>query len=250
MADNIASHPYTVNIGLYTTSVEATGAAIAEEGDLWYNEAEGRTKVRLDGRTGMVGPHGTHPLIYGVDNAWHPLVAGGASNQPLTVTNNRAYAYPLMPGRKCFFDRLAFFVGTAGVGDAHAALYTSDALTGLPDDLVSDFGEASVATAPNATVSAFDLLVGGGLPIEPYLYWLVLAFQTSSAPIVSSFPSTSPFIPFPIATPTFSDTTLDFWNCLYSDTGWAGGGSAPLTFGAPAGATIGPFVYVKLSTLG
>lgn len=247
MATDNAHHPYTVNIGQYQASVEATGIA---EGDTWYNVPEGRTKVRLDGRTGIVGPHGTHPIIYAVDNAWHPLTPGGDANIPLTVTNNRAYAYPLHPGRKCFFDRLAFHVETAGTGDAAAALYLSDPTTGLPSSRHSYFGTASIATAPDTTVSAFDLLVGDGLPVEPVLYWLVLAFYTSAAPVVTRFPSYSPFVPYPVTTPLFATDSSDFWNCLYSDTGFAGPGPLPATFGTVAGATVGPSIYVKLSTLG
>lgn len=245
MADNTAHHPYTVNIGLYTTAVEATGIS---EGDLWYNEPEGRTKVRLDGRTGIVGPHGTHPIIYGVDNAWHPLTPGGFLNGAVTTANGRAYAYPLNPGRKCFFDRLAFRVQTAGVGNAHAALYTADPTTGLPGPLLSDFGTASVAVT-NSTVSAFNLLVGGGVPMEPYRYWLVLAMQTSVAPVCTAYSSASPFVPYPVTTPAFNALGTDMYNCVYTDTGFAGPG-VPNPFGTVAGAAQGPFVYVKLSTLG
>lgn len=239
-------HDFRVSVGLYQTSVEATGIA---EADMWYNFPEGRPKVRLNGRTGILGPHGTHPLVYNASNTWYPLQPGGVATTALTTVNNRAYAFPFTPGRKCFLDKFGLMVVTPGVGNIRAAVYSSDNIAGLgalPHFLVSDFGTHTAATAANETVTSFNLDPGTGLPIEPYAYWIVIAMQTSVAPTTSAYNTFNPAVPWPISTPTFG--TSDYINCLYYDSGFAGPSIPETISGPPDGATLGPLVYTRLST--
>lgn len=232
----IANHKLTVNAGLFSTAAENL---TSDEGDIWYNSAEGRVKLSLDGVNGIVGPHGTHPLVYGISNGWYPLQAGGGFHQALTVTNNRAYAFPLNPGRKCTLAGFAAYIGTAGTGNARVMLYGSDRTTGLPGALLADYSTVSVATAPGATISGWTVSTA----LKPSRYWVVFVPQTSAAPIMSGYTTYNPVVPWVIATPTFASTT---WiNCVYSDTGFSG--APPDPFGAIAGSTFGPFIYAKLT---
>jgi hypothetical protein len=227
------NHAYTVNVGLYTTTVDVTGAA---EGDLWYNSTEKVAKVSLaDNKIGHVGPQGTHPIIYDVANAWYPMYPAQLLTN-LVVTNNRAYAFPFHVSRECNLTGLSINVATGGTGNGHMGMYSSHPTTFLPDLFVNDIGSVSVAGTGNIEGWAVNEVM------EPALYWLVFVPQTTVAPSVKASVTTNTYVPVQIATPTF--VTAEQANCLYSDTGFSG--AFPVSFGAVAGSTYGPLIYVKL----
>lgn len=234
-------HDHLVNVGLYTATGAVTGAA---EGDLWYNSTEGQVKLALDDdRVTTAGPFGTHPMVYSTANAWYPIMPGGAVHASLTTTNNRAYAYPLYPGRKCNFTGIAIEVLTAGTGNARMMVYEASVATGLPETLLDDHFDVDVSTTGVKTGWLLDM------DLMPRPYWLVFVSKTSAAPVLATYRTNSAKVPYIGATPTFAspgiDATVGFYNCLYSDTGFSG--PTPGTFGAIAGSTLGPAIKVKLS---
>lgn len=239
MPDNDEHHPYTVNLGLYTTSTELTGYA---EADTWYNTAEGRVKTQLAaGKIGITGPQGGHPLIYDAANAWYNLQPDATAQNGIITTQNRAYARPLYPGRKCTLKGIAMETvsgGGAGNRPILAALYDSDATTGLPGALVASYGTTN-ATAVGAVISGWTV----DTDLQPYPYWLVVVTQSALATEFITFHGTSTMVPQLVATPTM--TASDYLNnSLYTDTGFSG--AAPATFGTPVTSTYGPGVYVNL----
>lgn len=227
LKNNAALHTVTVDVGV-------------TEGDLWYNSTEGRVKVRVTSQTGIAGPHGNHSLIHNVANSWY--TPAGGSNGALTtqvLTNDRAYAWPLFPGRKCTLTGLAMSTGAGnvGVGNFRAALYDS-ASTGFPGSLIADYGTQSATLA--STVRSGWTVSTALLPVP---YWVVIASQTTVAPTVIIAMTTVPMIATPIAVPLFGATAN--MTALYTDTGF--GGAPPGTFGTPAGTAIGPLIFWKLT---
>lgn len=240
MPDNDAHHHFAVNLGLYTTATEVTGVS---EADTWYNTAEGRVKTQLDGGfVGIVGPHGGHPIIHDAADAWYSIQTDGTFNVTGTITQNRAYAYPLYPGRKCTLQGLAISIVSgvgAGVRPVLMALYDSDATTGLPGALVASYGTANGSEAPQILESwTVDT------DLQPYPYWLVVAVQSALATTVVKMYGNSTMIPRLVATPTMATTDYQH-NCLYTDTGFSG--AAPATFGTPVSSDLGPHIFVNLT---
>lgn len=230
------NHKLKNNAALHSVSADVGGT----EADIWYNSTEGRVKVRVASQTAIAGPHGNHSLIHNVANAWY--TPAGGSNGVLTtqvLTNDRAYAWPLFPGRKCTLAGLAIStgVGNVGVGNFRAALYDS-AATGFPGSLIADYGTQSATTA--STVRSGWTVSTVLLPVP---YWVVIASQTSTAPTVIVPITTVPMIAWPIAVPLFGAT--DNMTSLYTDTGFSG--AAPSSFGTPAGTAIGPLIFWKLA---
>lgn len=238
-----AGKPFLVNLGLHSTTTN-TGSTI--EGDLWYNSVEGAAKITtgptagdsLD--VGIVGSHGTHPLLYDVANAWYPLTEAAGQWAGATTTNNRAYAYPFHPGRKCTMTDFAFFVDQVpGTGNLRMGLYDNDPATDLPGALIADYGTRTGLTA-TTVITGWTV----GTVVQPRLHWIVLAVQTSVAPSTSTFEVRSGMIPEVGATPVMSTSaSMDGYT---SDTGFSG--ALPGTFGAVSNAAGGnPLLYVKLT---
>jgi hypothetical protein len=188
----------------------------------------------------ILGPHGSHPLIYNTSNCWYPLQPGGGTHSAVGITNNRAYAYPLYPGKKCTLAGAAMRVSAAGaVGNLRIGLYAQDSTTGFPGALLADYGTQSAAVGGASTISGWTVSTA----LEPVPYWFVLAANTSTAPSMSRYTTFNQMIPWIITTPTMG--TADFFNCVYSDTGFSG--ALPNPFGAVAGIDNGPFIYTKLN---
>lgn len=240
MPDADEHHKFAVNLGLYTTATEVTGNA---EADTWYNTAEGRVKTQLAaGLVGIAGPQGGHPVIYDVADAWYNVQADAqfAAGGP-AVTQNRAYALPLYPGRKCNLKGIAVETisgGGAGNRPILAALYDSDATTGLPGALVASYGTVN-ATNVGAVISGWTV----NTDLQPYPYWIVIAVQSALATSMVHYYGTSTMVPQLVATPTMTTTDHER-NSLYTDTGFSG--AAPATFGTPVQSVMGPGIYVNL----
>ena len=234
----MANHKFNVNVGLHTSSVPVTGV----EADLWYDNAVGnvRAQVGAETRSVSVGPHGSHPSIYTMTNGWYPMQPGGGAHSAVAVTNNRAYAYPIWPGRKCTLAGVACRISAAGaVGNLRTMLYAPDTSTGLPGSLITDYGTVTAVTGGAATISGWTISTA----LEALPYWFVFNPQTTTPPSMSRYSTFNQMIPWNIATPTMG--TADFANCVYSDTGFTG--AAPATFGAIAQIDSGPFFWMKFT---
>lgn len=231
-ADN---HKYLVNVGLYSTAADTTTAT---QGDVWFNSTEGRVKTQTAGAVSIMGPNGAQPqMVYDVANAWYPLQPGGTTYDGSSV-NNRAFAFPLAPGRKCTLVDFAMALAAAvHVGNVRAMLYGT-LPTGLPGALIADYGTKLLTGNANTTITGWT----AGTALEPTLYWVVLAMQTSTAGSWKSQFWFSPLLPL-LAVPTGVRQS----GALYTDTGFSG--AAPATFGTPAAgpAPTPPSVFVKLT---
>lgn len=239
MADNTAHSPFTVNIGLYQTGVEVTGIA---EADIWYNTVEGKVKLQLDqGLIGHAGPRGAHPFIYGTSNGWYNLQTDASAVVTGAAVQNRAYAYPLYPGRNCTLAGLAVnnvAGGGAGSRPILMALYDSDATTGMPGALIASYSTSN-ASGTNAVISGWTVSTA----LTAYPYWVVFVLQSATLTAFTQYAGYSTMIPQ--ITASLSLTQTDSFNCFYSDTGFSG--AAPSTFGAVAGHAFGPAIYCKLT---
>ena len=189
---------------------------------------------------GIVGPHGSHPLIYNVSNCWYPLQPSGGVHAAVAVTNNRAYAYPLYPGKKCTLAGAAMRISLlGGIGNLRVGLYGQNSTTGFPGSLIADYGTQTAVTLGAATISGWTISTA----LEPVPYWFVFVPQTTVAPTMSRYTTFNTMVPWPVSTPTMGAS--DFFNCLYSDTGFTG--ALPGTFGSVAGIEHAPFIYVKIN---
>lgn len=232
----MANIPQKSSTGLNSLTSNPTSV----ESDAWYRSDEGRVRVDVGSNNAIVGPHGSHPLIHNVSNCWYPLQNAGGVHSAVAVTNNRAYAYPLYPGKKCTLAGAAMRISVlGGVGNLRIGLYGADSSTGFPGTLVADYGTQSAVTVGAATISGWSVSTA----LEPVPYWFVFVPQTSVAPTMSRYTTFNTMVPWPVSTPSMG--AADFFNSVYSDTGF--GGSLPGTFGAVAGIEFAPFVYVKIN---
>lgn len=231
---------HTVNAGLY--SVESPDHFSGPvEGDLWYNNTEGHVRTRVSSFTSKTGPGGTIPEIYGLANGWYSAIPGSGNEETGVVTNNRAYAYPIYPGRKCTLADFAVRIYTTpGTGNLRMMLYGALA-TGLPGALIADYGTKTGLTA-NTTISGWTV----GTALQPAPYWVVLAAQTSVAPTMYRHQLYSPLIPELSATPPTAVTPTLPTSALYTDTGFSG--APPGTFGAASSLHVHPpMLYCKIT---
>lgn len=232
----MANTPQKSSIGLNSL----TGNPASAEADIWYRSDEGRVRADVGSGAAIIGPHGSHPLIHNVSNCWYPLQPGGGTHTAVAVTNNRAYAYPLYPGKKCTLAGAAMRISVlGGVGNLRVGLYGQDSTTGFPGALIADYGTQSAVTVGAATISGWSISTA----LEPVPHWFVFVPQTTVAPSMSRYSTFNPMVPWPVTTPAMG--AGDFFNCLYSDTGFTG--ALPSTFGAVAGIDYAPFVYVKIN---
>jgi hypothetical protein len=240
-------HKFTVNVGLYTRSVEITGSA---EADSWYNSTEGRVKLQVESpdTIAIAGPHGTHQLIHGTgpDDTWYFVDSQGIRivNGGL-LTNGRAYAQPFWPGRKCTLNNLIVQNNSAGLGagtrDFRMALYEADHVTRMPANLVADYGVQtggeSSGDQPVWTMTQ---------ALQPIGYFVVIVLQSALATqLMRNTRALRTVVPEIAASPTYPGGNTAAMNSFYSDTGFAG--AFPATFGAVAGSAFGPLIAANLS---
>lgn len=239
MTADDSHHKFTVNMGLYSAAVDQ---ATSDEGDIWYNTGEGRIKLSMGtGAAAIAGPHGSHPMIYNIADAWYPVQSGGGLQTTNVQTNDRAFAYPFYPGRKCTLTDFATRItATPGTGNLRIALYGTLS-TGLPGALIADYGQKGTLTA-NTTISGWTV----NTDLQPALYWVVLAVQTTVPPSMACQSIFSPYVPDLVGAPPMSATTSSA--AFYTDTGFSG--AAPGTFGTPltASGAIAPLVFAKVTT--
>lgn len=231
---NLTNHQFAVNLGLHATATDSTTTT---EADLWYNSDQGAAKMRGINYVHKMGPTGTHPRIYGgVNTLWYPLTHVGADQTNATPSNNWGYAYPFMPGNKCTINDFATYVTVAGTGNLRMMLYSS-LDTGYPGDLIADYGQVLI-TATTGVISGWT----AGTTLQPVLYYIVLAIQTSVAPTMLGTWDVNPVLPFFGAVPSFATSTT--YSAYIRTTGF--GGAPPASFGAPSiGGSTPPLVYVE-----
>lgn len=169
---------------------------------------------------------------------WHFDGAGSAAQGP-TIVVNRAHATPLWPGRACTLTEVSMNIGAAfsSPGTIRGGLYTSDALTGLPTTLISDFGTFVEATGTKSWASLT-------LALAPTLYYVVVTAQGGSGgtPTWSSRNWSNPLITEANASAPNPNTQR---TSHYTDTGFSG--AYPASFGAIAGVNVGPTLGFKLT---
>ena len=173
----MANHKFRVNVGLWTSSVAVTGS----EADIWYNSTLGnvRGQVGAEARSAAIGPAGSHPMIMGISNGWYPLQPGGGTHSAVAVVNNRAYAYPIWPGRKTTLSGASCRISAAGgIGNLRTMLYAPDATTGLPGSLITDYGTVTAVTVGAATIAGWTISTA----LEALPYWFVFNPQTTTPP--------------------------------------------------------------------
>lgn len=231
---------HTVNAGLFSTDHPDYFFGPAE-GDLWYNNVEGNVRTRVVAFVASTGPSGTLPEIYGIANGWYSAIPGGGVTTAPAVTNGRAYAYPLYPGRKCTMVDFAMNIYTTpGTGNLRMMLYSA-LPTGLPGALIADYGTKTTLTA-NTVITGWTV----GTVLQPAPYFLVLAAQTSVAPTMSSRTLFSPIVAELSATPPSVGLSTLPRAAFISDTGF--GGAPPATFGAVTASHVDPpLIYIKIT---
>lgn len=225
-----------VNLGLDSISVDGE---FQPEANMWYNNVDGNIKCWITNLKANVGPDGAIPQIYNLANGWYPVQPGGGTRVSTTATNNRAFAYPLYPGRKCTLTDFAVRINDVpGTGNLRMALYGA-LPTMLPGNLITDYGTKGSLTA-TTTITSW----GVSTQLQPVLYWLVLAIQTSVPPSMISQTFHSPLVPEIAATASFGATQPGA--ALYTDTGFSG--AAPASFGtALTTSDPAPFIFCKLT---
>ena len=204
-----------------------------ESGDLWYRSDTKQVRAS-DGAAGepiTVGPVGNLPVVS--TGRWHLFpVAGapGTANAPV----NRMFALPFHPGRQTTITAIAANVTLALVGgNIRFGLYNADA-QGLPSTLVADFGTVT------AGVTGVRQIGGLSTAVRPVLHYLaIVGRQGGLANLgLTTLTSTDPIVTELAATFTGNR------NAYFVD---GVSGALPASFGAPAGAEIGPAVSVQLT---
>ena len=186
-------------------------------------------KSRTVGDNATVLNPGNVPVVRA--GGWHTLPMFGAAGT-LNLTNNRLYALPLWPGRRCVMVGVAINVTLALLGGAvRIGVYRSG--NGLPGPLVQDFGTVSTS------VGGIQQLTGFHVTLEPRLYFLGVGRQLGGLTLgVGCRDTWDPLVSETV--PTLAGNL----NCYYVD-GIAG--ALPELFGAVAGTIQGPSASVQLT---
>lgn len=186
-------------------------------------------KKRITGSSTPVLQPGNLPVIR--SGAWHSLPPFGATNN-VTVPDQRLFALPLWPGRRCAILGIAVNVTLVAVGGSlRMGLYTS--ANGLPQTLVREFGTMALSALGIFTFAGFST------HMEPALYFLGIARQGGVLNLGLSTRDTWD--------PIISETTPVIGsnlNTYYID-GVAG--AMPTTFGPPDGSAQCPSASVQLT---
>lgn len=201
-------------------------------GDTWYDRPRGQVRGSdgVAGEPTVIGPFGNVPVVR--NTGWHGLPAGGGPDS-IIPTSNRAYALPLWPGRTCTLTHIAVEVTAAALGMVRAALYT-DAGAGVPDTLVTDYGQISTGLIGVKTWT-----LAPTQPLRPVLYWLAIIQQGGIAVGLRARDTWEPMVSETAAVLSGSR------NAYYAD---GVGGAAPGTFPAISGTVQGPAAQVRLTT--
>lgn len=233
---------HAVNAGLHQTATPDHFLGPAE-GDLWYNNETGNVRTRVVALVSPTGPSGMTPHVYDIANGWYSILPGGGIVSSEDTVNGIAYAYPFYPGRKCVLSDFAMRIfDVPGTGNLRMMLYGA-LPSGLPGALIADYGTKGTLTV-NTTISGWTV----GTVLQPALYYIVLAVQTSGIPpSLISRTFISPVVPSLQASSPSALTSGVPRSFFYTVTGF--GGAPPATFGAATSGTFGPppFIYVKLT---
>lgn len=210
----------------------------AQQGELWYrSDLESHRFETADGGIARVGFQGTLPIVS--TGKWHRDGYGSAAQGSAAPVVSRGYAIPIWPGRKCTLTDLAMNIGAAftTAGNIRAGMYESDPDTGLPADLITDYG-TQTATATTRSWTGLSTI------LYPRLYWTVLAWQGGSAgsPTYSARNIAHPLIAETNAGAPNSNTNM---TAYYRDTAFSG--AFPDPFGAVTGVIVGPTCTWKLT---
>lgn len=208
----------------------STDPSDASAGCMWYRSDTGEYfgDDGLTGRKIKIGPFGNVPVVYSTQ--WHSLPAYGAP-ATITPTLNRAYAVPFWPGRKCVITGVAAEVTLLGVGNLRAGLYTANASTGAPNNLIQDFGTVATGAAGVKTWSVSQ-------NARPVLLWLVLAQQGLISIGLRARDTWDPIV-------SDSSPVLNANRNAYYKDGFSG--AFPASFGAVDGTTQGPSAMLQLT---
>jgi len=176
--------------------------------------------------TALNNSDGNLPVVRA--GGWHLLPAYGAPGT-MTPVNDRAYALPLWTGRACTMTAIATEVTLLGVGNLRYGLY--DNQSGLPGNLIADYGTISTGVAGIKTIVVSEAL-------DPVLYWLVVAQQG-----VISVGMRARVTGEPIVSETAANLNTNA-NAYYAD---GVSGALPATFPALGGSVQGPSATVQLT---
>lgn len=169
---------------------------------------------------------------------WHFDGAGSAAQGP-TIVVNRAYAVPLWPGRACTLTDLSMNIGVAFTtpGTIRAGCYASNATTGLPSVLLTDFGTVVESAATKSWTGLTQTL-------GPVLHWIVVTAQggTGGTPTWSSRNWSNPLVSEANASAPNPNTQR---TAHYADTGFSG--AYPASYPTPDGIIVGPSLGFKLT---
>lgn len=202
-----------------------------QQADSWYRSDLGQIHLH-DGVTVVkLGPPATHPYIR--PNGWHNLPAWGASGTLVAVLN-QVYAMPFVPGVNCTLTDMAINITLLGLGNVRGGFYHANPVSGLPGNLIADFGTISTGLAGQKTWSALSVT------LKPILYYAVVVQQG----VVATYSSRASWDPIISESSGGGPVFGSDRNC-YTQTGVTG--ALPASFGVPAGTATAPSVFLKLN---
>jgi hypothetical protein len=141
----------------------------------------GSGDLTISSGTGLKGIHGLVPMS--INDAINTAVDASTLNVPLTLINNRMYAYPFIPNQTFTSGNIYINVTTASAGALGRVLVYSN-LNGLPYQKLYESPSLDLSTTGQKTLSLTNLLFNEGV-----IYWLT--FQSQGTAAVTSIPNSS-----------------------------------------------------------